>query len=1837
MLPYSSKVEYVRSTGTQWFDTGCAPSAPRIEIDMAVEEWPVGTGDNESGTRPHMAMCGVNRFSFGDDGDHGSLKFLSGSSGTISHFNYGRSLESLVGERHTYIFDLINRKAGVDTASYSGSKGTLHDGQTVFLLASNMPRARRGNVRDGNRIYLNQWMWGAAAMMKARLYGAKLWDGMALLRDFIPVRIGKGVSSEGVLYDLVSGTVFRSAGDPLGTGCIGPDVKNDIRSAMETPYVKTGEMPVRLVGGFGDWMPDALTMDEVRDNGLPEAPLYTYLDYEGLNYSDEEVLDTFGSVPQVDVGPVYSPERGVVVLEIEAVSHLSDMPEIKLKISHTAGKTVTVDWDDVYYIGDDSGTDGTLEFFHRYYAPGTGKGTYLVKIRFEDGDSLSFENGFLSVPSADVTNGRRFSANLLMAVFGKGARADVSGITSLKTVFLSDKLDVVSGAFSGCASLESVCLPPDLTSVPSGLFQGIPLKSVVIPKATTSIGANAFKGVTTLKRVSLPYGLTSIGASAFDGCTSLNRLPVPKTLTSVGEASFRGCTSLEHMEFPDGVVSIPASCFEGCSVLSLVELCGSVSSLGARSFADCPKLGGVTANSWNINAIPQECFDGCASMSGEFLPLRDIISVGENAFRGCVALEFYKLGDLERVVDIEGGTSVSESPYVMWYAHTVRIHVHSSDPDSFRGVDLGPDFKGETEIVLDGSVVDSLKIPLGVTPVANGYFNCTGLKTLTVYQPLYGSIDTVFTGRRSFETVNVIMRDQSEKDAWAMAFRPDSHDWNIGLLDYPNSVITTIELSSSVTSVADSAFRNCTGLRSVSLPSSVASIGANAFGGCSGLNILGLSSSTTSVADSAFHGCNITTANVEIIDIRDWCASGVNQLLTGDRHLYDSAGNEITSVVVPSDAIIGGMAFARCVGLVSASVEHEIGVNETDIFKECTSLEHVSFSGACVNIPDSTCMSCSSLLSVSIGDGVSSIGECAFMGCSLLESVHIPASVTAIGWNAFSGCSSLASVSTPSLEAWLALAFGSEEANPCSFSRKLVIGGSEAISIDIPSSTERINNYAFSGLSSLVSVRFHGAVEHVGHNAFHECTGLERVVASSLDSWLRMGFENEYSNPCAYSRHLYFGTGEVTSVSTDESIDAYAFYNCSSITSVSCSSPVIGMCAFYGCTGIQTISIPTVGRLTSKAFGLVKGADATIGAGIAWSLKDAFYNGDLRTLTVQGGEGSVAEPQLPTVSGSMSVVDAKLSLSVGHGVNMYTQFGWRGSPDAIQFVNSDIEFDVLLLYGSRINSLSFNSCSIKFTRSSDDYNPFSHHAYDNYSDVRSLSVYMSGECALDVANGAFHNFDGDLSFTGMNSVKTAKIGESAFSGCTAFTSLTFEKAGGAVSIGASAFAECSALRSLSLGDQLSSATIGERAFYHSGLSQVYIGAPAIVGKEAFLRTSASKFVLGKKVVSCDSQSISAMALTYEATRPAMVEDAVKQTNSVSFGAQVLSVGGMSKLSGFSSFDLPSTMIEVQEGAFRYCANVERFSFPPSLSTIGVNAFRHADIAKVFDFSRHSSVPTLRDYRAFGPHGPDGYYMAPQIVVPSSLLSKWKKASQWKEASDRGYIRIVSSESSATTVLDLSGNWANTKVNSGVIGDPLVDPNTGYTYSRIDVTRKVYYRNWTAPASMMPITFSKGFPCTDARLKKYARWKGGTLSFSFGQEDLSFRAATDYLGRRILLMYAGGWYIRAFGGDFTSTNSFARYGHLVGDSIGFEPPEIGITGRGVVSVVMVPEAGAHVKVNLSESELWGAIAGAKLGSLNHKVGDACFFNGKLSGYGSNADFVNLVDGNTIYTGKNPFVE
>ena len=327
--------------------------------------------------------------------------------------------------------------------------------------------------------------------------------------------------------------------------------------------------------------------------------------------------------------------------------------------------------------------------------------------------------------------------------------------------------------------------------------------------------------------------------------------------------------------------------------------------------------------------------------------------------------------------------------------------------------------------------------------------------------------------------------------------------------------IKRISIGSSVTSVGESAFYDCTGLTNVTIPDSVTSIGGSAFCFCTGLTSVTIPSSVTSIGEDVFIDCIA-----------------------------------LTSVTIPSGVTsVEDFAFLGCISLKSVTIPDSVRSIGYSSFSDCSSLTTITIPAGVNSIASSSFLGCSSLTKIAVDnnnnsysskdgvlfnknktelfifpggksgaytipDGVSSIGEYAFYKCSKLTSLKISASVKSIDRRSLSYCSSITEFVVESGNSCYSSKDGilfnknkteliqyplgkSSSSYSIPTSVKTIKFGafdsSNLTSITIPDSVITVEAWAFICCKNLESVTMGNGVSEIQHNAFNGCTSLSDI------------------------------------------------------------------------------------------------------------------------------------------------------------------------------------------------------------------------------------------------------------------------------------------------------------------------------------------------------------------------------------------------------------------------------------------------------------------------------------------------------------------------------------------------------------------------------------------------------------------------------------------------------------------------------------------------------------------------------------------------------------------------
>ena len=535
----------------------------------------------------------------------------------------------------------------------------------------------------------------------------------------------------------------------------------------------------------------------------------------------------------------------------------------------------------------------------------------------------------------------------------------------------------------------------------------------------TEIANESFANCTNLISIALPEHLESIGDEAFYGCSSLESITIPNSVTYIGDMAFYLCENLSSLILKDGtdeILSFRGLCFLKCPLKTIIL--GRNLDYEISPFDMNYSLESVQVTS-SVTSLGKSLFRYCKNLSSVSLP-ESLTQIGESAFEGCASLKTIQLpNSVQKIGD-----------YAFSYTGLTSV----AFPESLDSIG--------TCVFSDCNNLKSITIPKSIKWIGYWAFkSCKNLDSLIIED----DTDAVLSLDNSFDncplkTITLGRNLYYEDSPFVM-----------------NYSLESVQVTSSVTSLGNNLFDDCTNLSSVSLPESLTQIGKSAFEGCASLKTIQLPNSVQKIGDYAFSYTGLTSvAFPESLDSIGTCVF--------------SDCNNLKSITIPkSIKWIGYWAFKSCKNLDSLIIEDDTDavLSLDNSFDNCP-LKTITL-GRNLYYEDSPFVMNYSLESVQVTSSVTSLGNNLFDDCTNLSSVSLPESLTQIGKSAFQGCASLKTIQLPN-----SIKNIGEKAFYCTNLTPLVL----------PESLDSIGNQAFDAYSNWESVTIPKSVTWIGSGAF---------------------------------------------------------------------------------------------------------------------------------------------------------------------------------------------------------------------------------------------------------------------------------------------------------------------------------------------------------------------------------------------------------------------------------------------------------------------------------------------------------------------------------------------------------------------------------------------------------------------------------------------------------------------------------------------------------------------------------------------------------------------------------
>ena len=409
----------------------------------------------------------------------------------------------------------------------------------------------------------------------------------------------------------------------------------------------------------------------------------------------------------------------------------------------------------------------------------------------------------------------------------------------------------------------------------------------------SSFWASLSQGGVSLFRVRtvvIEDGITSLLNGVFRGFSYIEQLTLPNTLTHLGQGVFSGCVKLKSVVIPDSVVATWGQTFENCRALESVTISSGLKAIESGMFQGCVSLTSVTIPD-GVKTIKGAAFNGCTALANVVIP-DSVETVGEKAFHN-----------------------------TSWLA---------SQPD-------GVVYAGKVAYLYKGEMPENTTIDLmeGCKEISkNAFYQCTGLKSITMPDSLKAIGESAFRGCTSLDQV-VIPPYVTSISTSAFA---------------DCSALETIVLPEDLTGISGYMFHNCAALTGLDVPARVTRIDNTAFLGCDALRSIRVDAENTNYSSDE-NGLLYNKDQTTLLRFPAGCPLldfSVSETVRRIESYACYGCKVLKNLTIPDNTVICSYAFNACTALENLVISKEFYEHSPgrlgQVFNGCTALSSITVS-----------------------------------------------------------------------------------------------------------------------------------------------------------------------------------------------------------------------------------------------------------------------------------------------------------------------------------------------------------------------------------------------------------------------------------------------------------------------------------------------------------------------------------------------------------------------------------------------------------------------------------------------------------------------------------------------------------------------------------------------------------------------------------------------------------------------------------------------------------------------------------------------------------------------------
>lgn len=1127
---------------------------------------------------------------------------------------------------------------------------------------------------------------------------------------------------------------------------------------------------------------------------------------------------------------------------------------------------------------------------------------------------------------------------------------------------------------------------------------------IYLPATIKRIEAEAFRNADNLSKIvfSPDSNIDYIGSKAFDSTEWINFQP--DGIISIGNIalSFKNAGKYGeiNLALPNGIKAVAPDAFNGISQIVRVDIPSSIKAIYDNAFYNCNRLTVVNMEE-GIEYIGNNVFSGCDALKEITIP-KSVENIGESILKDCTSLEKMIIyGD--RILGHFFGLDSFDNSYLAYQTDEQALDYEIEEEEERVYLKWAPladlydvypiNYTIYVKNVLNKNeeAVDILRLGSITHSFSSPYYDEDEEK-----YSLYFNLEELLSGIRAVSEIGEFILPQGRN--WDNIFEIKAFYAN----DYyiPNSLKEIVFKEDNFPvdrKVAPYSFMNIKSLKKIVLADGIQEIGQWAFYNCESLGVvddqvipLGIPSTLTKIGDYAFYnnsclgelsfGVNV---NLEQIGIYAFQNSGLRTLYIprSVREIGEGAfmDNDLMQSVSFQDAFVQTS---------QGEVVNYLHIGDK-AFLGCEEIRNVEFPDRLTVIGAKALAYNIKLYNISFRQTsyIQTIGEKAFAYCNMLNSIVLPPSInldetlTILKAN---GALSEITLYNDKINDYhnitLGMLFGEEAYEgsyaaeqrgtvyhiPQTLTKINFLGGklsenffenASAIMIATLENVTEIGEKAFYNCSGLENIDIPDTVKSIGSNAFANCISLVYTEISSLSELEYLGERAFENNQNLVEIYLPQGVGEIGEyafannysleeihISNVQTINDYAFYECSNIKKIILSSDIeyignyafyncfladivydkfdnlkhIGNYAFYNCLGLRILHAESIETIGVNAFSQAHNLEEITITGkntLGTLFGSGYFENSYRV--DQNGTyyipSSLKRVRISSTAESLTALLFKDCEGISDIIFMSAQ-----APALSQGVFENIEnmikifapFEYLESYRQaydeypNIYPQPTNYENFEFIEVGGGYS-IKAAANAEFEDVLYIPAFYNGIQVIKIAPKAFYGLTAIEELIVPATIK--EIGSSAFENCLELKVVTFEGGSNLIKIGDNAFNKCKSLREITLPQKLD--TIGAYAFAGDRSVENALRKVIFDAQSSLIEIGAYAFSFNPNLL-----SISLPTSLEKLGKAAFRESGLQE---VSFGQ-----GGLS---------------EIEDEVFYGCT-LTAVSIPDSVSVIGKNAF-----------------------------------------------------------------------------------------------------------------------------------------------------------------------------------------------------------------------------------------------------------------------------------------------------------